>query len=164
MFGNIDISVSGAPNQTVVDLLGNTLTLNEQIHNLNGSLTVNALDLRTAATINAPLFRPERDQNEGDYEAVIVARLLSLLGGTSRLRVSSSTAGFTGGASTLEPGSMALPYRSRHKRRPLHRAPPPKRHGETVRQSSPLLKQLLKTEGFDEDSPCRDQKGRVAER
>ena len=66
MFGNIAISVSGAPNQTVVDLLGNTLTLNEQIHNLNGSLTVNALDLRTAATINAPLFRPERDRNEGD--------------------------------------------------------------------------------------------------
>ena len=78
MFGNIAISVSGAPNQTVVDLLGNTLTLNEQIHNLNGSLTVNALDLRTAATINAPLFRPERDRNEGDYEAVIVARLLSI--------------------------------------------------------------------------------------
>jgi len=75
-FGGIAISVTGLPNQTVVDLLGNTLVINEQIHNPNGSLTVNALDL-------------------------------SLLGGATKLRVSSSTAGFPT-AATPEPGSMAL--------------------------------------------------------
>jgi hypothetical protein len=45
LFGSISINVTGAPNQTVFDTLGNKLVINEQIHNLDGSLTVNALDL-----------------------------------------------------------------------------------------------------------------------
>lgn len=48
MFGGVAINVTGAANQTVVDALGNTLVINEQIHNANGSLTVNALDLTLA--------------------------------------------------------------------------------------------------------------------
>jgi len=77
VFGNVAINVTGAANQTVVDALGNTLIINQQIHNANGSLTVNALDLQ-------------------------------LLGSVVSLKVSSSTAGYTGLASTPEPGSMAL--------------------------------------------------------
>jgi hypothetical protein len=45
-FGGNAITVTGAVNQTVVDALGNTLIINEQIHNANGSLTVNALGLQ----------------------------------------------------------------------------------------------------------------------
>lgn len=76
-FGGVNVNVTGAANQTVVDALGNTLVINEQIHNADGSLTVNALDL-------------------------------TLVGGLTKLRVASSTAGFPIAAATPEPGSVAL--------------------------------------------------------
>lgn len=45
VFGSNSITVTGAPNQTVLDAFGDTLIINEQLHNPDGSLTVNALDL-----------------------------------------------------------------------------------------------------------------------
>ena len=45
VFNANSVTVTGAPNQTVLDAFGDTLIINQQILNGDGSLTVNALDL-----------------------------------------------------------------------------------------------------------------------